>query len=310
MSINYTPDNTFIFSFVRMNPPTPGHLLLIKTMIDTAINLGVNKAYIITSRSFDGKNPLPCGENAIPKPKTKADLALFNEMRSNLTYKSLILNEMIRAYKQELINETSDFDRRQSISNLNIIVICSIGIPFTFIHNIIETDFIEKGIPKINMFFIVGRDRADFLDTIVDNFKTRDYINSINGEILERSGMTELKNTGMGSRSISEINPSEYSASFVRNLVKNNQKDDFIQVYSKYLSPDNIDKLYDAIKMGTRLKAPPSRPEDENPHSVYYDGKRLPVMGQVIGGKRRRNRSKKNRKTKRRTYKKYTRRYK
>ena len=32
MSINYTPDNTFIFTFVRMNPPTPGHLLLIKNL--------------------------------------------------------------------------------------------------------------------------------------------------------------------------------------------------------------------------------------------------------------------------------------
>lgn len=28
MSVDYTPDNTFIFSFVRMNPPTPGHLVL------------------------------------------------------------------------------------------------------------------------------------------------------------------------------------------------------------------------------------------------------------------------------------------
>ncbi len=26
MNIHYTPENTFIFSFVRMNPPTLGHL--------------------------------------------------------------------------------------------------------------------------------------------------------------------------------------------------------------------------------------------------------------------------------------------
>jgi hypothetical protein len=71
MSINYTPDNTFIFSFVRMNPPTPGHLSLIKTMIDKAIELNVNKVYIITSSSLDGKNPLPCSSDAIQKPKNK-----------------------------------------------------------------------------------------------------------------------------------------------------------------------------------------------------------------------------------------------
>ena len=42
-NINYTSDNTFIFSFVRMNPPTPGHLLLIETMINKAIELGVTQ---------------------------------------------------------------------------------------------------------------------------------------------------------------------------------------------------------------------------------------------------------------------------
>jgi hypothetical protein len=55
MSIEYRPDNTFIFSFVRMNPPTPGHLVLIKNLIDKAVELGSEKAYIITSSSIDGK---------------------------------------------------------------------------------------------------------------------------------------------------------------------------------------------------------------------------------------------------------------
>ena len=65
MSVDYTPDNTFIFSFVRMNPPTPGHLELIKTMIDKAIDLGVDKAYVITSSSLDGKNPLEYDKQTI-----------------------------------------------------------------------------------------------------------------------------------------------------------------------------------------------------------------------------------------------------
>jgi hypothetical protein len=73
MSIDYTPNNTFIFSFVRMNPPTPGHLDLIKTMIDIAIKFDVEKIYVITSSSVDGKNPLLCSSETIPTPKTKAD---------------------------------------------------------------------------------------------------------------------------------------------------------------------------------------------------------------------------------------------
>ena len=41
MSVNYTNNNTFIFSFVRMNPPTPGHLLVVESMINEALKLGV-----------------------------------------------------------------------------------------------------------------------------------------------------------------------------------------------------------------------------------------------------------------------------
>jgi hypothetical protein len=307
--IDYTPDNTFIFSFVRMNPPTPGHLSLIKTMIYKAIELDSNKVYIITSSSLDGKNPLPCSSEAIPKPKNKTDAAILSQMQANLIYKSSVLNKMIESYKQQLINNEPDEAIKSKIQNINVIVICSTGNPFGFIHNIIKTDFVEKGIPKINMFFIVGRDRADFLDTIIDNFSQRDYINSISGLVLPREGMEALKSTGMGTRSISDIDPSEYSASFVRNLVKNNQKEDFTQVYSQYLSPKETEQLYETIKTGTQMKSPPSKDEDENPQSRYFDGGLLPVMGPSSGGKRKRK-SRKNRKTKRRKNKRHTRRYK
>ena len=222
MNIDYTPDNTFIFSFVRMNPPTPGHLELIKTMIDKAIDLGINKAYIITSSSLDGKNPLPCSNSSIPKAKNKSDAAILTNMsQSDLMYKSSLLDKMISSYKEILVSSETDSNKKQQIENFNVIVICSIGSPFSFIYNVIKNDFIDKGINKINMFFIVGRDRADFLDTIVDNFKTKDYIKSINGMILERQGMDALKTTGMGeSRTIADINPSEYSALLLEDLSK------------------------------------------------------------------------------------------
>jgi hypothetical protein len=156
------------------------------------------------------------------------------------------------------------------------------------------------------MFFIVGRDRADFLDTIVDNFRSKDYIKSINGMILEREGMESLKNTGMGQRSIADINPSEYSASFVRGLVKNGQKEDFAQVYSQYIGPDDIDKLYQTIQMGIRMKSPASKDEDENPQSSYFDGGLLPIIN-ADGGKKRRK-TRKNRKNKRKSKRRYSRR--
>ena len=305
MSVDYTPDNTFIFSFVRMNPPTPGHLELIKTMIDKAIDLGVDKAYVITSSSLDGKNPLPCSSYSIPKAKNKSDAAILTNMsQSDLIYKSTILDKMISTYKEILANSETDIIKKQLIEKFNVIVICSTGSPFGFIYNVIKNDFIDKDITKINMFFIVGRDRADFLDTIVDNFKTKEYIKSINGMILEREGMDALKTTGMGERTISDINPSEYSASFIRGLVKNNQRQDFEQVYNQYLSPDEIEKLYETIKIGMTMKLPPSKNEDENPQSRYFDSGLLPVINES-GGKRRRR---KTRKLKRKSKRRYSRR--
>ena len=303
MSVDYTPDNTFIFSFVRMNPPTPGHLELIKTMIDKAIDLGVDKAYVITSSSLDGKNPLPCSSYSIPKAKNKSDAAILTNMsQSDLIYKSTILDKMISTYKEILANSETDIIKKQLIEKFNVIVICSTGSPFGFIYNVIKNDFIDKDITKINMFFIVGRDRADFLDTIVDNFKTKEYIKSINGMILEREGMDALKTTGMGERTIADINPSEYSASFVRGLVKGNKREDFEQVYSQYLSPEDIEKLYETIKIGMTMKPPPSKNEDENPQSRYFDAGLLPVINKV-GGKRR-----KTRKNKRKSKRRYSRR--
>jgi nicotinic acid mononucleotide adenylyltransferase len=310
MSINYTPENTFIFSFVRMNPPTPGHMSLVETMINKAIELRTNNIYIITSSSLDGKNPLPCSADAIPKPKNKADASILNEMQGNVIYKSSVLNNMVNAYKQKLINNESDLNTKTKIENINIYVICSVGSPFSFLYNVIKRDFIEKDIPKINMFFIVGRDRADFLDTVVDTFKTKDYINSVNGMVLPREGMESLKNTGLGKRSIADISQSEYSASFIRNLVKNNQREDFNHVYEQYLNPSEIDKLYQTIKSGTQMKSPPSKEEDDNPQSRYFDGGLLPVMGPSSGGRRRRRNTRKHRKTKRRNTKRHIRRHK
>ena len=121
--------------------------------------------------------------------------------------------------------------------------------------------------------------------------------------------MEALKNTGMGERSISDINPSEYSASFVRGLVKNGKRDDFEQVYSAYIGPEDIQKLYETISIGTQMKSPPSKEEDENPESRYFDRGLLPVIVPPKGGRKTRKnkrRYKKSKKSKRRSSKKYS----
>lgn len=356
MSINYEPKNSFIFTFVRMNPPTPGHLLLIKNLIDTALKVGSEKAYIITSSSMDGKNPIPCNRETLPNPKTKADKDVIDRItQSNFVFKSSILEDMITAYKRQLIEcddvedaETSESatakttptteialsesstpesvtiedtskkgcignsctivggGRKSQIQNLQVIILCSTGSPFGFINSIIRRDFIDRGVPKINMFFIVGRDRAPFLDTIIDYFKKQNFISSIDGDILSREGMNELKISGPGECSIEDIDPSAYSASFVRGLVKNGEREKFNQVYNKFLSAEDIEKMFKTIELGTQLKIPASKDEDENPESKYFDHGLLPIIVN-LGGRRRKTskagraygKNKKLRKTKR-----------
>ena len=71
MNIQYNNNNTIIFTLARMNPPTPGHLFLIKNLIEEAIKLNVNHVYIILSKTNDNnENPISCPEkiNVLGEP--------------------------------------------------------------------------------------------------------------------------------------------------------------------------------------------------------------------------------------------------
>ena len=236
MSVNYTNNNTFIFSFVRMNPPTPGHLLVVESMINEALKLGVNRVFVILSNSMDDKNPIPCSVDTIPKPKTKKMEAIIAANPIDYAFKSEILREMIEAYKHAIIEKASSEQDKAKISGMMIEIICSSGNPFGFIGSVLFKYFVEKRVTAVNLFFIVGEDRAEFVDRVVDNFKTKDYVKSINAKILPREGMSALIKSGPGETSISDIPMEQYSASFVRKLVKNSNKTEFDEVYRPYLN--------------------------------------------------------------------------
>jgi hypothetical protein len=116
---------------------------------------------------------------------------------------------------------------------------------------------------NLNLFMIVGDDRRDFLDTLVESFLFKiniwPNINSVNGQILERENMAAFKNLSL--ENLREINIktmpiSAFSASFVRKLVKNGLKDQFDNVYNKYLRQDQIDHLYNLISRGLKKPDP------------------------------------------------------
>ena len=94
--IDYRADNTIIFTIARMNPPTPGHLFLIESLIRKAISINVDQVYVILSESnSDNENPITCEEK----------LLTLGTAGDNVDD---IKKTMIQSLKRKLMNETSD----------------------------------------------------------------------------------------------------------------------------------------------------------------------------------------------------------
>ena len=240
MSIDYRPDNTIIFTLARMNPPTPGHLYVIQKLIEEGINKNAEKVYVILSKTNDNnENPIPCSEkiNILGSPEDVA-------------------KTMIQSIKEKMKNNTNDEDFKRKIDNIIVETICVPEVvratPFTPLFSIVGE---KNEIPDLNLFLIIGDDRANMLDSITDTMFKRENVNSIDGLILDRPNMGEFKKISSNPQELASLNISQLpvgalSASLVRNLVKNNRRDKFNELYSPYLEQDKIDKLYEDIEIG------------------------------------------------------------
>jgi nicotinic acid mononucleotide adenylyltransferase len=237
-------NNTIIFSIARMNPPTPGHLLLIRKLIEQAIIQNVTKVYVILSKTDDNnENPIICPE------------------------KIIILNNMVSVLKAEMQSEIRDPSINPSIiDRVEVIFICVDpdpelkATPISTLYYIVQS-YIDQGITGLKLFMIIGDDRGDFLDTLVESFLFKmPYINYVNGQILERENMAQYKNSSLEDLSkpdiIQKMPVSAFSASFVRKLVNFKLKDQFNKVYKKYLSPAQIEYLYNIISKGLKKPNP------------------------------------------------------
>jgi len=133
--------NTIIFTIGRMNPPTPGHMGLVKNLIERAIQFGENKVGIILSHSVDSeKNPLECKEK-----------------------REFILSGMIDALKQQMKRE-GRFPP-DKIDNIDVVIVCMDDpTPEEFgKHPILKSFnalFSQFGYEKPHAYLIVGEDRA------------------------------------------------------------------------------------------------------------------------------------------------------
>lgn len=224
--------STFIFTFSRMNPPHPGHLKLIKTMIYKAIELNMQKVFVFLSKTKDAKNPLYCKSE--------------NENEKHSVYKSQILNQMIPSYKKELILEERSEENKSKIENIEVVVECTPNISQLTTPMM---SFKDKN-HKINTFMVVGSDRESFIKTFSKIFGKMDFIHEMDGMVLKRDD-------NAGSFDVNNI--ATYSASKIREKVKKGDKDAFRQIYSRYLEDSTIDALFDSITKEMNKSASPKK---------------------------------------------------
>ena len=105
--IQYRQDNTIIFTMVRMNPPTPGHLEVISNLIMEAISKNITRIFVILSKTNDNNgDPIPCPEKiqALGEP-SRRDQTMINSLKSQMISKETdpTIQAKIQAMRVELI---------------------------------------------------------------------------------------------------------------------------------------------------------------------------------------------------------------
>jgi hypothetical protein len=282
-TINYNNDNTIIFTLARMNPPTPGHLYVIRRLIDTAIERDVDHVYVILSKTNDNnENPIPC-----------------NEKINVLGDANDLTKTMIHSEKQRMIDESStDTERKQKIEEMKVIAICvpeqKGATPFTPLFSIAGE---KRDVPDLNLILVIGDDRRNMLDSITDFFFKWDNVKSVDGIILPREEMTEYKRLTSDPSELDKLNMSDVpinamSASFVRNIVKNKRRDKFMELYSPFLDENKIPELYESVLRGLTL--PPNKKPDSPAPPLKYRYPMVKGVSEISNGVNKRSASETN----------------
>ena len=181
---------------------------------------------------------------------------------------------MIQSLKQKMTNETTNMELKYKIENIKVYTICvpeqKGATPFTPLIPIVGNT------PNANLILIIGEDRKNLLDSITDFFFKWDNVDSINGIILPREEMNEYKIKSKDPQELDKLDISTVpinamSASFVRNIVKNQRRDKFNELYSPYLDEQKIPGLYENILEGIQKLPTNSKPDGpEKPLKYRY----------------------------------------
>jgi hypothetical protein len=211
-------ENEIIFTIARMNPPTPGHLMLIKTMMQLALQKGLSQINIILSSTIDNeKNPLECEE------------------KRRYLYGGVILKA-----KQELLRENPSYD--DAIEKMWVEIICmndDVDINIHGKHPILsKISYILNYLygyprPGIKMFLVIGGDRIDSYGFVIQSLTSKTPI--VNCEVI---GLSRPEGA--------------MSATYIRSLALSGtleKKNEFFMYMQQLgINKDDIQSIYDQIK--------------------------------------------------------------
>lgn len=151
----------------------------------------------------------------------------------------------------------------------------------------------RTGVPDINLIVFMGEDRKDFIDSIakffvVDEKQSWPMVNSIMGIDLMREDMDMYKGISKDPAKLRDLDMTTVpvnamSASFVRNIVKNKNKEKFTDLYSPYLDQEKIDLLYPSIEAGLAKPEPKPKPKGVNKLNYTYPMIKGSVTGTTVG---------------------------
>jgi len=291
----------FICAFARMNPPTPGHLKLIQELLLQAFNKGTNEIYIFLGNQHQSlSDPL------------------------DNTTKELLLSAMVKVLKDNLKVGNP------GIENIEVKYMYHNDYP-----NIISLFFStikNNSNPAINIFIVAGGE--DRIDSVINNHdfffngpnpkNTPQKVKSVTGLVLGRDEKRDESNL-TGSVDVSSV-----SGTGVRNMAYGNKNQDFYELYKDYLTPEEIEFLYNRLQLVSNTSSNPNKKNsiisqlllkrdnntfintfiasDPNP-LVAFPSLKCPPSSNFPGGKRRKHSRKVSKKLTRKVRRKLTRKY-
>lgn len=272
--------NTFVFTVGRMNPPTPGHLELIREMLTFASQHNINKVYIFLSeRHDDNENPILCSN--------KLAVLMGSQNCENVDIDRVSIKKPLNVKKEELKTQNAMFDteflpnasypmiqwlkddmdkKNMIVNGITICVVCFPGSEqFGYIN------YLANKIANVEPIYLMGffGSERDSLGVAIKKYFESPTFNSkykyITHAGTERGDMEIYKGIAkdpvkLKTQVMSELPDGSVSASFVRNIVVQGGEFyyKFEELYRPYLKdPVIIRAFYDAIKKGLGRVKPP-----------------------------------------------------